>query len=75
MAAPSGQRARKGWEKAMSIDATETNPDDFAAREPALHMAGPDDDGSIGYECADPALCAPEWAGQGDASRPGWTLR
>jgi hypothetical protein len=59
----------------MSIDPTETNPDDLAGREQALQATGSEDDSSIGYECADPALCAPDWSGQGDASRPAWAMR
>lgn len=60
----------------MGIDPSEKTPENFGSHEPAVLAAGPaDDDGSIGYECADPALCAPDWAEQGDASRPAWALR
>lgn len=64
-----------GWEKVMSIDPTDTNPDGVAGHEQPLHLAGMEDDGSIGYECADPALCAPDWSEEGDASRPAWAMR
>jgi hypothetical protein len=59
----------------MSIDPSETTPEYSGSCEPATLAMGPAEDDSIGYECADPALCAPGWSEHGDASRPARTLR